>query len=159
MSSKEPAFTVIDRRGQNRDEEPVVPASPEEGVQPGKWTEVCFHLEPAQVGNSIVLLGRATGLRGDGRVYVADYLVTPIITDENIDWRKKAQERLDTFLACDCQFARGTCALHKLYLPQWQKADMQRMTLFGQRALPLPLERLQEAATRQAKTNLVIPQR
>ena len=152
-------FEVVDRRrSKEHHEEPV---KLEETGPKGEWKDVAYVLAwmPSRDG-SLMGIGRAVGIRSDGvGPFTADY-VLPNIWKSGFDWTLEARKRLDTFLNCDCTRS-GPCAVHRIYLPQWIKADSQRIEMHN--SLPLPecvevLMRAEVAAQAKKKeSNLVVP--
>lgn len=164
-TSKEPAFTIIDKRGQNHAAEEA-PAQPEThaviSAQATKsWKEVAYKFEVVPTGQGVVvMLLRATGTRGDDKPFVADYLLHPMDANEFEkleDWKKIAKKRLDTFLGCQCTIAHGNCSVHKLALQQWPKADMRRYEIMNQRPMPGPMEMLARTEMARVRNNIFIP--
>lgn len=159
-SPSEPAFTIVDKRGQNHNPEPEK-VTPIEIVGKGKketWKEIAYMMVIAQGSPGMLLmLGRAVGVRSDGKPFTADWLLFPLITDGTLDWRPHAKKRLDTFLNCECSIAHGTCSVHKLYLPQWMQQDQERYAQMGAKQVPLPLEILQKTEMAKRQTNIVVP--
>lgn len=140
------SIEVIDRRGQNKQPEPVAPAKVVEMPARKKgadeqWKDVCYILAimPQQNG-SVIILGRAVGKRMDGMAFIADYML-PMEWKPDWMWQPKAKERLDTFLDCECA-TRNPCSKHKSYFAQWQQQDIQRMTLAQDGPVPEALEAL-----------------
>jgi hypothetical protein len=162
-SPSEPAFTIVDRRGQNHNPEPEPEkvVALEEGGKRKKqtWEEVVYQLVIAQAGQGVLLMvGRATGSRSDKKgPFVADYLLFPVVTDNTFDWRPHAKKRLDTFLNCDCTIAHGACAVHKLYLPQWMQQDQERYQRMASQPVPKTLEMLHQAEMAKRQTNIMVP--
>jgi hypothetical protein len=158
-------FVINDRRGQKkepRQDIQIVQAQLEENTDKSSWKEVCFPmlLMNVQTGQGqppqTIVMGRAAGERSDGRVFIADYAL-PQVWEAGFDWTKYAQKRLDTFLGCDCK-ETVPCATHKMYLPQWQQQDMQRLSAIAQAPVPRPLEILM-MAEQARRSNLIVPGR
>lgn len=161
--SEEPQFTVMDRRGVDSPKPPEPkPVTAADYRDPeDEWEEVSYMLAfmPQPPPNPPLAMGRAIGLRRDGKPFIADYLLTPG-WPRHLDWPREAKKRLDTFLSCDCK-ETGPCALHKVYLAQWQEADVQRLNLFARQPMPKAFEILlrAEQARQAAKPNIIIPGR
>lgn len=145
-------FEVRDRRGEKKESAaPVAVAAPE--PQPtgdrSRWLEVKAAIAPGQIPQppphppALIIIGRVLGLRSDDLAFIADYWITPDY-DDCRDWEEQARKRLDTFLRCDCA-SHAPCAVHRMYIPQWQQADMQRLTLAGTKPVPRVLEVLHKA--------------
>lgn len=156
------SIEFVDRRRQNKDEE-VTPSGPAKVVTmapkvkgPSGWKDVCYVLAlmPQQDG-SVVVLGRACGKRTDGFACIADYLL-PQLWAEDYRWQPKAKDRLDTFLDCECA-PRAMCAIHKMYVKQWQQQDVQRMTLAMQSPPPEALEAVILAERAAQAAQVVVP--
>jgi hypothetical protein len=75
---------------------------------------------------------------------------------EGLQWEPKARERLDTFLDCECK-EHGPCATHRMYIPQWQQADIQRLNLMASEPLPEVLEIVMRAEQARASQKIVAP--
>ena len=110
-------------------------------------------LVPSNAGP--IVTGRAVGLRSDGLCFLADYFLSPIYP-EHFDWTEEARKRLDTFLGCDCMRG-GACSVHKLYVPQWIKADTQRLELIGSQQVPEAIEVMVKAERSRAASNILVP--
>lgn len=153
-------FEVIDRRRQkDHHEEPVKPV---EGCVNGQWKDVAYVLAwvPSGPNGSVMGIGRAVGIRTDGLgPFTADYIL-PNIWKTGFDWTVEARKRLDTYLGCGCTRS-GPCSIHKIYYPQWQKADVQRIEMANSMPLPESVELLMRAEvaaqTKQKESNLVVP--
>jgi len=167
-TSKEPAFTIVDKRGQSRSEDtgiqiavapPLMPQElPAAGADMATWKGVGYMLAATPMGpNQLLVLGRAVGLRSDDKTFVGDYALMPIWPENLDDWRPKARERLDTFLHCDCSVASGTCALHRLYVAQWRTADQQRFEFMASQPMPEALEMYHRAEAMRAQSKIVVP--
>jgi hypothetical protein len=143
-------FEIIDRRKDKKETPlPVVVEEPQPIGDRSSWLEVKAAIAPTQINQphpqppALVLLGRVLGLRSDENAFIADYWLTPDY-DDCRDWEAQARKRLDTFLGCDCS-SHAPCAIHRMYIPQWQQADMQRLTLAGTKAVPRVVEILHKA--------------
>ena len=139
-------FEVKDRRGSNKEEpaeEPVIAAVPEPAADKSSWKNVGYMicLIPSNAGPIVAV--RAGGLRSDEKCFIGDYFL-PQIYPEHFDWTIKARKRLDTYLGCDCGIG-VQCAVHKVYLPQWIKADTQRLELIGSSPVPAAVEAMVKA--------------
>ncbi len=110
-------------------------------------------LVPSNAGPLVT--GRAVGLRSDELCFCADYFL-PQIYPEHFDWTVKARERLDTWLGCDCSRS-GPCATHKMLMPQWIKADSQRLELIGTSAVPEAIEVMVKAERSRQAAGIVVP--
>ena len=163
-SNTEEAPVYIDKRGANKTWEPEkvqpVVIDVKTGNVKGEWDDVAYmvvmlQLHPQQPP---MVAGRAVGLRKhDQKTCIADYLFSPIWPSK-LDWCAEAKKRLDTFLDCDCG-ANKPCSIHQMYLPQWQKADMERLNFIANTPMPKALEALMrmEQARAASKPNLLIP--
>jgi len=143
-SSSEPAFTVVDKRGQARVETPApIIVAPEPGVKPDRsfWKSTDLLIVLNNVQGQMMILGRAVGLRSDDCFFCADWVFPPRWHD-GLDWPKEARKRLNTFLNCDCTNA-GPCAEHKFNLPQWMRADGERLNLLGREPISEAVEVMQ----------------
>lgn len=148
-------FEIKDRRGERKlDPVPVAKLVDHLEAQltsgdKSTWLEVKAAIAPAQIQQpppqppTLIMVGRVLGLRSDDLPFIADYWLSPDY-DDCRDWEKQARKRLDTFLGCDCA-SHAPCGIHKMYIPQWQQADMQRLTLAGTKPLPRVLEVLHKA--------------
>lgn len=158
-STNDSGFTIVDRRGQNRAPE-LEPVSPAPQAAPQKnqtWTSLAYLYTLQQHPEfGLLMLGRSIGERSDGKPFAADYILFPVVTENTIDWRPVAKKRLDTFLNCECSIAHGACSMHKLYLPQWLKQDMERMQRMSTEPVPRALEVLHQAELAKQKSNLVV---
>lgn len=152
---------MIDRRGSKKPEPAEKPLTIVEAPEPrgeGTWEEICYAVVLAQApGGNIMVLGRAVGLRDDGEVFVADWILPPI-WKEGTRWEQEAKKRLDTFVDCNCKHGGQACVVHKMYLPQWAQQDTQRLELIDSEPVPKPLEVLMkaEASRAAAKPNIVV---
>lgn len=159
MSSSEPKFTVVDKRGQNQGtvliEAPKPPESEE--VKKGKrtWKSQGFMHVLSATPIGTVPAGRIAGLRGDGPLFVADFLFAPVTT-EHEDWRKEARRRLNTFLGCECKTGHR-CNVHQVACENWIKEDIDRIMKSTQKDLPEAIEVLMKAEQARQKTSLVVP--
>lgn len=145
-------FTIVDRRGQNRADDAVdiissslQPDDPKETGNRAIWKEVAYTIGIVQLAGGYGSIGRAVGLRGDGKVFLADYLLMPVVTRETVDWMSKSKERLDTFLGCSCKYGVEQCSMHKKLIAEWQRVDTSRYEVMAQKAMPLPLEVMHKA--------------
>src|ERR1700677_3305078 len=96
-STSEPAFTVVDKRGQPREEEHevrIITPEPEPTGDKTIWKgKLAFIVVLNQTPTGPMVIGRAVGQRGDGNVFTADYAFCPL-WPEGFDWTKTARERL-----------------------------------------------------------------
>jgi hypothetical protein len=160
MSSSEPKFTVIDRRGAAHVSiecvpapQPVAAITEETRKSRIIWRKVSFLICQAQSPMGILILGKAIGLRQDGLSCCSDYVLPPVFP-EHLDWVKEARRRLNTYLGCECQ--NGVlCATHRNLIPNWQKEDFAKLTELSSKPAPEAVEAFIKQA--QAKPNLVIP--
>jgi hypothetical protein len=132
---------VIDRRGGRKEEPsaaPVVIEAPEPVGDRSSWKSVAYMicLVPSNAGPLVA--GRAVGLRSDQKCFLADYFLSQIYP-ENFDWTVEARKRLETFIGCECT-GGVPCAIHREYVPQWIKADTQRLELIGSSPVPEAIE-------------------
>ena len=151
-------FEVIDRR-KEKQESPTteVIAVPESqpAADTSSWKNVGYMIVLVPSNAGPIVTGRAVGLRSDGLCFCADYFL-PQIYPEHFDWTAKARERLDTWLGCEC--ARGTrCTTHKMYMPQWLRADTDRLELIGNSAIPEAIEIMFKAERARAAGSIVVP--
>jgi hypothetical protein len=155
---------VIDRRRDKKEEPtPAVETIPVSAGDGSSWEEVkyavaCRVVQQNQPGPlQLIIMGRVLGLRSDGIPFVADYWFSADY-DDCRDWETQAKKRLDTFLGCGCD-TFSPCAVHKMYFEQWEKADIQRLTLAGQKPVPKVLEILHQAemARQQRAKNISLP--
>jgi hypothetical protein len=154
-SPSNPGFTVVDRRGQNHTPEPEI--IPEVRPASQTWEDVDYLYTLAQHPQfGMLMLGRAVGVRSDGKPFMADYVLFPRVTNNTIDWRPHSKKRLDTFLNCECSIAHGPCAVHKLYLPKWLEQDLERMQRLSAEPVSRALEALHHAELAKQKSNLVV---
>lgn len=159
-SSKEPSFTVVDKRGQNHSPDVLIetpkPQESEE-VSKGKrtWKSQGFLIVMAQGPQGVIISGRAVGLRGDGQLCVADYMFAPV-WPEHLEWVKEARRRLNTFLGCDCK-SNFLCHVHQITIPNWQKEDVERVSRSTQKNLPEAIEVLMKAEQARQNTKIVVP--
>ena len=116
-------FNIVSRRGSEKTVEEVV--IPE--CSPEKWDDVSSVVCMIQGNNGPIISIRTIGLRGDGKTFAVDYLLSPI-WNANKSWEKESKERLDTFLNCECS-SSGPCATHKMYGPMWLQSDFDRIKL------------------------------
>jgi hypothetical protein len=150
------SIEIIDRRGGKKVDE--APAPSEQPAQVGPqlvkgekhtWLDVAYMLTLTQGSQGFIFIGRCVGERSDGRPFIGDWLLPPL-WPEGLQWEPKAKERLDTFLDCEC-VERTPCAIHKVYLPQWQQADIQRLNLMASAPMPRAIEVLVLAEKAAAK--------
>jgi hypothetical protein len=129
----------IDRRG-DKEKAPALVAEvvPEPAADRSSWKNVGYMicLIPSNAGP--IVAGRAVGLRSDGKCFIGDYFLSQIYP-EHFDWTVESRKRLDTYLGCDCAVGIQ-CAVHKTYVPQWIKADTQRLELIGSSPVPEAIE-------------------
>ncbi len=153
-------FEIVDRRKEKKESSPLIliPKT-EESEQPegdkSTWKNVGYMIIFIPSNAGPIVAGRAVGLRSDEKCFVADYFL-PQIYPEHFDWTAKARERLDTFLECECS-SGSPCSVHKLYQPQWIKADTQRLELIGSSPIPEAIEVMFKAERARAASNIVIP--
>lgn len=151
----------MDRRGQKKAEPVEVEKPIVSSTDKSEWEEVKYAIAwrpiPSNGPLQIIIIGRALGLRSDGLPFIADYWLTADY-DDNRDWEEQAKKRLDTFLGCECS-SHAPCAIHRMYIEQWEKQDIHRSQLCGQKKVPKVLEVLHKAerARREAAQNIAIP--
>lgn len=159
-------FVVNDRRGRRGEEvaaEPVgtVLTITEVVAEPSgsksSWKDVAFMTAFAQSEQGILPIGRAVGVREDGRLFIADWLMPPHWR-KGTDWMALAKARLDTFLGCDCN-ELGTCATHKVYVAGWVSSDTERINRLRSEPLPLAIETLMRAEMARQQSKIVVPGR
>jgi hypothetical protein len=166
-------FEIVDKRRQKKDAElnsehasenleTEVSSKDVETGSKDSWKSVsyCLQVSPlftknGQSGGALIL-GTAVGLRGDGKPFVANYALPQPTWPEGFNWEKKAKERLDTFLGCECDYGIP-CAVHKMYLPQWQQADDQRLRLESTKPVPEAIEAMFKAESALRKSPIKIP--
>jgi hypothetical protein len=149
-------FEVIDRR-KDKKETPVLIEAPTPKPETNKstWKNVGYMIVLVPSNAGPLVAGRAVGLRCDEKCFLADYFL-PQIYPEHLDWTIEARKRLDTFLGCDC--TGGTpCSIHKMYVPQWIKADTQRLELIGNSPVPEAIEVMVKAERARAASSIVVP--
>lgn len=157
---KEPAFTVIDKRGQAHieDEKPVI-VTPEAPKTPAGskriWKSQGFMISLVQSPKGILVVGRAVGLRQDGLCAIADYAFTPI-WKEGLDWVKHARQRLNTFLGCDCE-PHVMCEIHRREVPKWGQEDIERLEHVARVPLPEAIEVMMKAEQARKDSGIVVP--
>jgi hypothetical protein len=151
-SLDELGITVVDKRGQNRSDEAVdiitsslQPEDPRETGNRAIWKSVDYIYAIIQMSGGYGVVGRTVGLRGDGKTFLADYLLLPMCTKETVDWMPKSKERLDTFLGCACKYGVEQCSLHRKLVPEWGRLDMSRYEIMAQKAISPALEALHQA--------------
>jgi hypothetical protein len=147
-------FEFKDHRGSNKEESaaaPVIAAAPEPTADKSSWKNVGYMicLIPSNAGP--IVAGRAVGLRSDEKCFIGDYFL-PQIYPEHFDWTAEARKRLDTYLGCECGIG-VQCAVHREYLPQWIKADTQRLELIGSSPVPEAIE----AMVKGQRASILIP--
>ena len=151
-------FEIKDRRGENKQTPaPVAVEVPsnEPKADTSFWKNVGYMIVLVPSNAGPIVTGRAVGLRSDGLCFIADYFL-PQIYPEHFDWTVKARERLDTWLGCDC--VRGnTCGTHKMYMPQWMKADSQRLELIGSSPVPEAIEIMFKADQARKSAGIAVP--
>ena len=141
MSNTEPGFTVIDKRGTNRAEETAVviePDAPKTGKRSWKGA-VEYPSIPKPTPTGMLMAVQAVGLRDDGSLFTADYILPPILP-KNFDWKSVVTKRIDSYLACDCSREIGTCGMHQQYERQWMEQDAQRLNMFASQPVPECIE-------------------
>jgi hypothetical protein len=150
-------FEVISKRGGNKEEAPVVLAAPalEPIADKSTWKDVGYMIVLVPSNAGPIVAGRAVGLRSDEKCFIADFFLPPIYP-EHFDWTTEARKRLDTFISCDCA-GRSPCSIHKLYVPQWIKADTQRLELIGSSPVPAAIEVMVRAERARAASSIVVP--
>jgi hypothetical protein len=152
-------FEIHDRRGGNKTEEPkpaqVISIAPEPEADRSSWKNVGYMIVLIPSNAGPLVAGRAVGLRSDEKCFIADFFL-PQIYPEHFDWTEKARERLDTFLGCECTQG-GQCATHKMYQPQWIKADTQRLELIGSSPVPEAIEIMVKAERARAASSILVP--
>jgi len=156
-----PEIIVIDRRGQNHGTVEIEAPKPQESeeVQKGKrtWEDVKFVIAITQGpdGSIAAVIGRAMGLRGDGNVFIADWWFGPEYP-RSFDWTKVAQQRLNTFLGCDCKTGYQ-CHTHQIAIQNWQKDDSLRIENIRSRPMSKVIEIWMRAEQARQKTGIVVP--
>jgi hypothetical protein len=151
-------FEIKDRRGEKKETAaPIILETPD--PQPtgdrSKWKNIGYMIVLVPSNAGPLVTGRAVGLRSDEKCFIADYFL-PQIYPEHFDWTPKARERLETFLGCEC--SSGTpCATHKMLVPQWIKADTQRLELIGNSAVPEAIEIMVKADRARKAGGIVVP--
>lgn len=160
MSNSKPEIVVIDRRGQNHGTVEIqTPKPPEsEEVIKGKrtWKSEGFLIVMKQdQRGSVLISGRAVGLRGDGQLCIADYMFSPI-WPEHEDWVKKARRRLNTFLGCDCK-SNHPCNTHSVAMQSWTQEDLDRVGRANTQNMPEAVEVMMRAEQTRQKTGIVVP--
>jgi hypothetical protein len=149
-------FEFIDRRKDKKESPaPVVVASPEPTGDRSTWKNIGYMIVLIGSPNGPLVSGRAVGLRSDDKFFIADWFLPPIYP-EHFDWTVESKKRLDTFLGCDCTNV-APCAVHKMYLPQWIKADTQRLELIGSSPVPEAVEVMIKAERARAASSVVVP--
>ena len=146
-------FEVIDRRKYDK-EDPVpviIPAVPEPAADKSTWKNVGYMIVLIPSNAGPIVAGRAVGLRSDEKCFIGDFFL-PQIYPEHFDWTTEARKRLDTYLGCDCAVGIQ-CALHKMYVPQWIKADTHRLELIGSSPVPAAVEAMVKAQ----RASILIP--
>lgn len=162
-NSKEPAFTIVDKRGVQAEEveKPIIiEDQTTEFTKKRRWKNVAYAIVMMKgPGGQTFIAGRAVGLRLDGdKPFVADYIFPPQ-WPRDLNWVHEVDKRLKTFLGCDCD-ENGPCAVHKMYLQQWQQADMQRLQMVASQPMPEALEvlfRVEQARSKQEAPRIIIP--
>ena len=148
----------VDHRGSNKQERvevPIVETVSEPTGDRSSWKNVGYMIVLIPSNAGPIVTGRAVGLRSDEKCFIADYFL-PQIYPEHFDWTIEARKRLDTFLGCEC--ASGTpCAVHKMYQPQWIKADSQRLELIGSSPVPESIEVMIKAERARAESRIHVP--
>lgn len=150
-------FEVIDRRrDKKQDAAPLVLVeSPEPTGDKTTWKNVAYMIVLFGSQGGPLVCGRAVGLRSDGKFFVADWIFPPIYP-EHFDWTVESRKRLDTFLGCDCM-STAPCGVHKMYIPQWQEADGQRIALIGSAPVPEAVEVMMKAEQARKSSQIAIP--
>lgn len=146
-------FEFVDRRGKDKPE--PTPEVKIEGPVNEAWDDLQYMLSATQTPQGLIFLGRLVGLRTDGMTFVADYILPPL-WEVGLAWESVVKERIDTFLGCSCR-QTGPCSLHKMYIPQWQKQDVQRINLLLSQPKSKALLAL-ESAERSARSNVIVPE-
>jgi hypothetical protein len=156
LSSSE--FEYVDRRKEKKESPtPVAVEVPEPKPTANKssWKNVGYMIVLIGSQNGPLVSGRAVGLRSDEKFFIADWFLPPIYP-EHLDWTVEARKRLETFLGCDCTNI-APCAVHKLYFPQWIKADTQRLELIGNSPVPEAVEVMIKAERSRAASKIAVP--
>ena len=149
-------FEVTDRRGGNKEAPtPVLVAVPEIAVDKSTWKNVGYMIVLIGSKNGPLVSGRAVGLRSDEKFFIADWFLPPIYP-EHFDWTSEARKRLDTFLGCGCTNV-APCAVHAMYMPQWIKADTQRLELIGNSPVPEAVEVMIKAERSRVASKIAVP--
>lgn len=153
-------FEFHDRRGSNKPEVLTIVEEPESVITAegkGEWRDIAYLIVPTQAQGGLLIMGRGVGVRKDGEgPFVVDYPFAPIWPKE-LNWVEEVNKRLDTFLNCNCKHGGLQCAVHKMYLPQWIRADTQRLNLAGNAPLSEALELLVKAERAAAENKIVVP--
>ena len=128
-----------------------------------EWEDVSYCVQIVQVrptkshpSPGFIAIGSAVGLRGDGIPFVANYALPQPTWDKGCNWEDKVKARLDTFLGCDCIFGHP-CAVHKIYIKDWERADQQRLELQGSMPVPRPIEAMFKAQQDHLKSRIEAP--
>ena len=157
-SSSEPAFTVVDKRGTAHvDIDKSTPTVVTTGPLPDRsfWKSTDLLIVLNNVGGQMMIMGRALGLRSDDSFFCADWVLPPRWHD-GIDWPKEARKRLDTFLNCECT-NHGPCVEHQFNIPQWMRADGERLNLLAREPLSEAIEVMQKVEMARQKVQIVRP--
>jgi hypothetical protein len=154
------SIEIIDRRGLNKPEEVKPKTAAEKLSNRGKWKSVASYIVIIPARPDPIAMFRSVGLREDGKVFVGDYIIDQWFTTDQ-QWMKKARERLDTFIDCECQGPQAVCSVHQQLLKQWLSQDQKRREYLADTPMPEALEslmRLDRAAKRQQEaSSIVIP--
>ena len=159
-------FEIVSRRGGNKQEttpamklEDHIEEKSVSSADKSSWKNVprnpCYMIVLVGSPNGPLVSGRAIGVRSDEKFFIADWLLPPIY-EEHFDWTVESRKRLDTFIGCGCTSA-GPCGVHKMYIPQWQQADMQRLNLIGNAPVPEAVEIMMKADKARQASQIAIP--
>ena len=159
-------FEVVDKRGVNKvvEEKPAAVAALEV-ERPGvfgeklEWKSKGYTLVMMPINGQTMLAGRAVGMRTDERVFIADWYLPPVWSEE-LSWQAEALKRLETFKTCSCN-QRGRCKYHGEKCPgqvspgQWFLDDMERIRKVQNEPLPECIEVLMKAEMARSKSQVV----
>lgn len=154
------SFEIVDRRRENKIivDDPLIQkeqAALGSDVWDGEIVDVVA-LMPQQ-DESMIVMGRSIGLRGDGVPICADFWFESIWPRER-DWTVTSRKRLGTFLGCKCK-NRTPCSVHKMLLPQWIQQDIQRIQLSNAAPIPKVLQVFLQVEMAAQKPSILVPQR
>lgn len=155
-------FEIVDKRGKNKPEEAVTVEEPilESNGEAYTWkSKVTYLLATMQFQGQLIITGQAAAIRSDGNPFIANYWMVQL-QPEDLDWRKYAKERLDTFLFCEC-ISHSQCEFHKKKIATWLETDASRLMAAANQPVPEVVELLVKAAQSRhaAKPNLIPSQK